>query len=277
MSDAQSVAARAMSTTENRSMGPTLLGGATDWASVLETAIVITPLAAGAAIGRTACAPVAFFPPDCPVGPGVGLRLHRIMRRRTLAGFTADRGFTPLPRRPLTKVADSFRALPSVFEVALAGEDHGDTCGIGGRDRLAIFQRAARLDDRPHARARRHLNTIRVREEAVAGQNRAAHTRGPTMDGQLDGFDPAHLPGTNSDRGSLKRQHDGVRAHVLYDSPGELQVLPGCVIGRLRRHDSSLAQGAAAEIRRLHQESAGDGPRIQGQIRGPGPGLQHPQ
>src|SRR2546428_5343247 len=89
-----------MSTTENRSMGPTLLGGATDWASVLGTAIVITPLAAGAAIGRTACAPRAFFHPDCTVGPGVGLRLHRVMRRRALAGYTADQGVTPLPRRP---------------------------------------------------------------------------------------------------------------------------------------------------------------------------------
>src|SRR5439155_21100511 len=94
-----------MSTTENRSMGPTLLGGATGWASVLGTAIVITPLAAGAATGRTACAPRAFFHPDCTVGPGVGLHLHRVMRRRTLAGFTADRGFTPLPRRPTTTIA----------------------------------------------------------------------------------------------------------------------------------------------------------------------------
>src|SRR5438128_12308496 len=185
-----------MSTTENRSMEPTLLGGATDWASVLGTAIVITPLAAGAAIGRTACAPRAFFHPDCTVGPGVGLRLHRIMRRRTLAGFTADRGFTPLPRRPLTKVADSFRALPSMPEVTLAGEDHGDPGSVGRRDCLAVLDRAARLDDRPHAGARRHLDTIRVGEEAVAGQHRAGYTRSPPADSQLDCLDPAHLPGT---------------------------------------------------------------------------------
>src|SRR5206468_8313061 len=249
------VAATATSTTEKRSTRLLGAGFVAVWPRVVGTAIVITPLAAGAAIGRTACAPRAFFHPDCTVGPGVGLRLHRVMRRRTLAGFTADRGFTPLPRRPVIKVADSFGALPSVFEVAFAGEDHGDTCSIGRRDRLAVLDRAARLDDRPYAGPRRHLDTIRVREEAVAGQHRAGYTRGPPVDSQLDRLDPAHLPGTNPDRGFFVRQHNSVRAHVLDDGPGELQVLPRRVIGHLRRHDSSLTQRAATSIRRLHQKS----------------------
>src|SRR5438034_8421690 len=167
---------------------------------------------AGAEIGRTAGALRGpSFIPTVRSAPEWALRLHRVMRRRTLAGFTADRGFTPLPRRPVIKVADSFGALPSVFEVAFAGEDHGDTCSIGRRDRLAVLDRAARLDDRPYAGPRRHLDTIRVREEAVAGQHRAGYTRGPPVDSQLDRLDPAHLPGTNPDRGFFVRQHNSGR------------------------------------------------------------------
>src|SRR6059058_2272259 len=99
------VAATATSTTEKRSTRLRGAGFVAVWLRVVGTATVITPLAAGAAIGRTACAPRASFHPDCTVGPGVGLHLHRVMRRRTLAGFTADRGFTPLPRRPTTTIA----------------------------------------------------------------------------------------------------------------------------------------------------------------------------
>src|SRR2546427_12143638 len=70
------------------------------------TAIVIAPLAAGAEIGRTASALRGpSFIPTLRSAPEWALRLHRVMRRRTLAGFTADRGFTPLPRRPATTIA----------------------------------------------------------------------------------------------------------------------------------------------------------------------------
>src|SRR6202165_6068250 len=61
---------------------------------------------------HSGCAPRVLFHPDCTVGPGVGLRLHRVMRRRALAGFTADQGVTPLPRRPFTRIAA--RALRSL-------------------------------------------------------------------------------------------------------------------------------------------------------------------
>src|SRR5207237_7648111 len=60
----------------------------------------------------------------------------------------------------------------SVLEVALAGEDHGDAGGIGGRNCLAVLHRSPRLDDRPHTGARRNLDAVRIRKEAVAGQHR---------------------------------------------------------------------------------------------------------
>src|SRR5436309_14975178 len=66
------VAATATSTTEKRSTRLRGAGFVAVWLRVVGTATVITPLAAGAAIGRTACAPRAFFHPDCTVGPGVG-------------------------------------------------------------------------------------------------------------------------------------------------------------------------------------------------------------
>src|SRR5712692_8745090 len=47
----------------------------------------------------------AFFHPDCTVGPGMGLRRHRVMWLTPLAGCTADRGISPLPRR--TGINDS--------------------------------------------------------------------------------------------------------------------------------------------------------------------------
>src|SRR5689334_669609 len=97
------VAATATSTTEKRSTRPTWRAGAADRGLIVGTAIVITPLAAGAAIGRmTDALRGPSFIPTVRSAPEWALRLHRVMRRRTLAGYTADRGFTPLPRRPVS-------------------------------------------------------------------------------------------------------------------------------------------------------------------------------
>src|SRR5206468_11086192 len=105
VSEAHIVAASATRTTEKRSMRPTRPGTVADELTV-ETAIVITPLAAGAEVGRTASALRGpSFIPTVRSAPEWALRLHRVMRRRALAGFTADRGFTPLPRRPVTRIA----------------------------------------------------------------------------------------------------------------------------------------------------------------------------
>src|SRR5690348_8790119 len=55
----------------------------------------------GQSIGRMADALRGpSFIPTVRSAPEWALRLHRVMRRRTLAGYTADQGFTPLPRRP---------------------------------------------------------------------------------------------------------------------------------------------------------------------------------
>src|ERR1700716_1234439 len=87
-------------------MRPTCPAGAAASDLAVGTAIVMTPLAAGAEIGRTAGALRGpSFIPTVRSAPEWALRLHRVMRRRTLAGFTADQGVTPLPRRPLTRLA----------------------------------------------------------------------------------------------------------------------------------------------------------------------------
>src|SRR5579864_3684402 len=75
---------------------------------VVLTAIDLTPGPSGLRSGWSANSGdfrAAFFHPDCTVGPGMGLRLHRVVWLTPLAGFTADRGISPLPRR--TNVNDS--------------------------------------------------------------------------------------------------------------------------------------------------------------------------
>src|SRR5205807_2058763 len=100
VSEAHIVAASATRTTEKRSTRPTRPGTVACELTV-GTAIVIAPLAAGAEIGRTARALRGpSFIPTVRSAPEWALRLHRVMRRRALAGFTADQGVTPLPRRP---------------------------------------------------------------------------------------------------------------------------------------------------------------------------------
>src|SRR5712691_889049 len=87
-------------------MRPTRPAGAAACDLVVWTAIVITPLAAGAEIGRTTGALRGpSFIPTVRSAPEWALRLHRVMRRRALAGFTADQGVTPLPRRPKSRIA----------------------------------------------------------------------------------------------------------------------------------------------------------------------------
>src|SRR5438128_8899908 len=100
-SETQMTAATATTTTEKRSIRLDRPAEAAACLFVVRTAIVITPLAAGAEIGRTVSAlRRPSFIPTVRSAPEWALRLHRVMRRRALAGFTADQGVTPLPRRP---------------------------------------------------------------------------------------------------------------------------------------------------------------------------------
>src|SRR5437899_9216933 len=95
------VAATPTSTPQHRSMRPLRRVCLAACDRAVGTAIVITPLAAGAVIGRTTDARRGpSFIPTVRSAPEWALRLHRVMRRRALAGYTADQGVTPLPRRP---------------------------------------------------------------------------------------------------------------------------------------------------------------------------------
>ena len=79
-----------------------------------------------------------------------------------------------------------------MLEVALAGENHGDASGVGGRDGLAVLHGAARLDDRPNARATRDLDAVRVGEKTVARQHGALRSRAGTVHGKLNRLDPVN-------------------------------------------------------------------------------------
>src|SRR5207302_10775915 len=113
------------STTENRSMRPLRRVCLAACDRAVGTAIVITPLAAGAAIGRmTAARRRPSFIPTVRSAPEWALRLHRVMRRRALAGFTADQGVTPLLRRPPPDYQLAVEPGPKRREITVADGEH---------------------------------------------------------------------------------------------------------------------------------------------------------
>ena len=58
-------------------------------------------------------------------------------------------------------------------ELAPAGDDHRDTEAVRGRHHLGVADRAARLDDRGHARGRRLLHPVGKGKEGVGGEGGA--------------------------------------------------------------------------------------------------------
>src|SRR5256886_14627382 len=127
------VAATPTNTTEKRSISPTRPAGAAASDFIVGTAIVITPLAAGAEIGRTA-------------GASEGLLSSRLYGRPR-SGSYAFTGSVALVRSPALPPIrelhpcpeDQFQHTRSVFEVTFSGKDHGDAGRIGGGDRLPVF------------------------------------------------------------------------------------------------------------------------------------------
>ena len=106
-------------------------------------------------------------------------------------------------------------------------------------DDLVVALRAARLDQRGHARVERELRTVREREERVRGERRSLERVAELacfLDCDPNGIDAAHLSGPDPDRLQVLHEHDRVRGDVLAHPPGEEQVAPRRLV-RAAGHD----------------------------------------
>src|SRR2546430_7514123 len=86
--------------------------------------------------------------------------------------------------------------LSLVPEVAYAGEHHGHTMLIGGRDELRIALAAARLDHGADAVAGGHVEVVAKRQERVRGHDRTGQRElliGGLHRGEAHGVHAAHL------------------------------------------------------------------------------------
>src|SRR6267143_775110 len=108
-SDTQSMAAAAISSTENRSSTPG--DRPADFAFTAATAIDILSLGrrGNEWDGHPCHIPRVFFHPDCTVGPGITPGHAAVW---PLAGCTADQGVSPLPRRLAIKNSSPAAPLP---------------------------------------------------------------------------------------------------------------------------------------------------------------------
>ena len=74
----------------------------------------------------------------------------------------------------------------------------------------------------------------------------------------MDGVHAAHLAGPDPDRRAPASEHDGVRAHVLADPPGEQQVLPLGLGGGAGGDDRHVLARGHHDIALLDQQAARD-------------------
>lgn len=117
-----------------------------------------------------------------------------------------------------------FSILPSMPEMAVAGEDHGDSCGIGGGDDFFIAHGAAGLDAGGDAGIDGGLQAIGEGEHGIGGDDGAFEIETGFFgfpDGDARAVDAAHLSGTDAERAIRCRIDDGVGLDVFHDAPGE--------------------------------------------------------
>ena len=84
--------------------------------------------------------------------------------------FLATRSATPTDRSAARTARAAAPAPSSVPEVPAPGEDHRGAGGFDRVDHVGVALRAARLDQRRHARVEREPRAVREREERVRGE-----------------------------------------------------------------------------------------------------------
>jgi len=112
-----------------------------------------------------------------------------------------------------------------VKEVAHGSEDHGDVEAVGRSDDVGIAQGTARLDDGRGAGFACLFESVGKREEGVGRHDGSLQRTLRLADGNLDGIDAAHLPGSNADGCAFTGKNDGVGLYVLRDFPSKQEVL----------------------------------------------------
>src|SRR5690606_31050927 len=126
---------------------------------------------------------------------------------------------------PAGQVASA--AWPSMPEVAVAGEHHGQAAFVGGGDDFVVAHAATRLDDAGCAGVGHNVETVTEGEEGVGSHGSALHRQAGVLG--LDGgdagrVDTAHLAGAHADGHVVGNEDDGVGFDGRGDFPGEQQV-----------------------------------------------------
>ena len=184
-------------------------------------------------------------------GPFDKLRVSGV---RTDGAPLADAGTSPSPQ-PSPSGEGAIRL---VLEVADAGGEHGDACGVGGGDDLGVADGATGVDDGGDAALRRRFDAVREGEHGIGGHDAAmgAVAGGPQR--EVDAGDAVGLPCPHADHGLVGDQDDGVGLDVFHDPPGVGQVGP-LLLGGLALCDDRPGRGVFVEVvGGLEQGPAGD-------------------
>src|SRR6266850_5196536 len=197
---------------------------------------------------------------DSPAVPALPGATSTAATRGEAAHFQASACSRPPPPTIRTFMT------PLVPEVPHAGEYHGHTVLIGGRDDLRIALAAARLNHGADAVSGGHVEVVAERKERIRGHHRTGH-REPFVRGlhcgEARGVHAAHLTCADADGGAGAREHDGVGFHELAHRPSEPQVRELRIRRLTARGHGQLACRQARQIARLPQQSCANAAQLE--------------
>src|SRR5690606_3493600 len=125
---------------------------------------------------------------------------------------------------------------PSVLEVPLPGEDHGEALLVRGLDDLLVADRAAGLDHRGRARRRGGVEAVAEREERIRRARPTDRAARRLLGGDAPRVPAVLLPRADADGLAVLHQHDRVRGDPRDEAPRELEVEP-LLLGRVALGD----------------------------------------
>ena len=207
---------------------------------------------------------------------GVGHRPPGIIRASRAPWPTPDpaarRAGAASARSTLRRGCDVRPRRPSVQEVPLAGEDHGDAELVGPGDVLVVLHRAARLHDHRHAGVGGRLDAVGEREERVARAGAALGPAGGLLRGDLAGLDPVLLAGADAPRPGRPSPARCCWTSPPADAPGQRGVGHSASVGARSVTTCQSAAGGHEAVRLLHQPAAADRAQVAGSpARAPAP------
>ena len=139
-----------------------------------------------------------------------------------------------------------------------AGEDHGDSEAICGRDHFCVANGATGLDDGGRPGFDDGLEAVGKRKKGVGSGDTAGQGENGFHGSEAGGVNAAHLTGSDADSLAVASIDDGVGLDVFADAPGEEQA--GHFLGgwRAAGDDFEVGFGDAASVGVLQKHAARD-------------------